>query len=261
MRSELLIYNGFFRQRRHRRLPADSAADHTFPPGLSNHDRAVVHAECKKYGFVSKSSGHGDSRAVTVSKRRAKPQHDPVFELPLGAASLDALAAYFARHPPTEAELAQAAGEGHGVALGAAYGSGAAGSSEDEDEAGDEGGSAPAGGGRKGGKRRGDRGPHAAEFDAAAVAKRRERWEQRIGRPDMQPLIAARAALPIAAHREEIIAAMQRQQVIMIAGETGCGKTTQVCLSVCLPAWLANPTATRLERWPSCMHGGDTSAP
>ena len=32
-------------------------ADLTFPPGLSNHDRAVVHSECKKYGFTSKSHG------------------------------------------------------------------------------------------------------------------------------------------------------------------------------------------------------------
>lgn len=31
--------------------------EYTFPPGLSNHDRAVVHAECKKYGFTSKSFG------------------------------------------------------------------------------------------------------------------------------------------------------------------------------------------------------------
>lgn len=37
--------------------PSPPAAEYTFPPGLSNHDRAVVHAECKKYGFRSKSSG------------------------------------------------------------------------------------------------------------------------------------------------------------------------------------------------------------
>ena len=36
-------------------LPAP--AEYAFPPGLSNHDRAVVHAECKKYGFSSKSHG------------------------------------------------------------------------------------------------------------------------------------------------------------------------------------------------------------
>ncbi|RMZ54673.1 hypothetical protein APUTEX25_003051, partial [Auxenochlorella protothecoides] len=40
--------------------------EYKFPPGLSNHDRAVVHAECKKYGFTSKSYGKGDNRAVTL---------------------------------------------------------------------------------------------------------------------------------------------------------------------------------------------------
>ena len=28
-----------------------------FPLGLSNHDRAVVHGECGKFGFKSKSRG------------------------------------------------------------------------------------------------------------------------------------------------------------------------------------------------------------
>ena len=32
-------------------------ADFTFENGLNNHDRAVVHAECKKLGFTSKSHG------------------------------------------------------------------------------------------------------------------------------------------------------------------------------------------------------------
>lgn len=34
-------------------------AEYTFPPGLSNHDRALVHAECKKLGYSSKSHGCG----------------------------------------------------------------------------------------------------------------------------------------------------------------------------------------------------------
>ena len=70
----------------------------TFPPGLSNDDRAVVHAECRKarpaaaprstqqlrerlrrvltpprapqLGFTSKSHGKGATRCVTVSKAR-----------------------------------------------------------------------------------------------------------------------------------------------------------------------------------------------
>ena len=35
-------------------------------------------------------------------------------------------------------------------------------------------------------------------------------------------------ALPIAAFRDEIIAAVRREQVVLIAGDTGCGKSTQV---------------------------------
>lgn len=33
-------------------------AEYTFEAGLDNHDRAVVHSECKKFGFSSKSHGY-----------------------------------------------------------------------------------------------------------------------------------------------------------------------------------------------------------
>lgn len=36
------------------------------------------------------------------------------------------------------------------------------------------------------------------------------------------------AELPIAMYREEIIAAVAREQVVLVAGDTGCGKSTQV---------------------------------
>jgi ATP-dependent RNA helicase DHX36 len=32
-------------------------AEHVFPPDLSNHDRAVIHDQCRKFGFTSKSHG------------------------------------------------------------------------------------------------------------------------------------------------------------------------------------------------------------
>jgi hypothetical protein len=32
-------------------------AEMAFPPNLDNHDRAVVHSECRKYGFTSRSYG------------------------------------------------------------------------------------------------------------------------------------------------------------------------------------------------------------
>jgi len=43
------------------------------------------------------------------------------------------------------------------------------------------------------------------------------------------------AGLPITSHREEIVAAIQKHQVLVIAGETGSGKTTQIP-KMCLQA-------------------------
>jgi ATP-dependent helicase HrpA len=44
-----------------------------------------------------------------------------------------------------------------------------------------------------------------------------------------------RAELPIFAHKDEIVAAIRAHQVIIVTGETGCGKTTQLPL-MCLEA-------------------------
>lgn len=32
-------------------------AEFTFPAGLDNHERAVIHEHCRKFGFTSKSHG------------------------------------------------------------------------------------------------------------------------------------------------------------------------------------------------------------
>ena len=53
-------------------------------------------------------------------------------------------------------------------------------------------------------------------------------WQERQAQPETQALAAVRAALPIASHRAAILEAVTSQQVVLIAGETGCGKTTQV---------------------------------
>ncbi len=51
------------------------------------------------------------------------------------------------------------------------------------------------------------------------------------------PQVAYPAALPISARKDEIIAAIRRHQVVIIAGETGSGKTTQIP-KMCLEAGL-----------------------
>ena len=52
------------------------------------------------------------------------------------------------------------------------------------------------------------------------------------------PLARAREALPVYQYREKILEAIAQKPVVVIEGQTGCGKTTQVhssCWSTCVP--------------------------
>ena len=59
-----------------------------------------------------------------------------------------------------------------------------------------------------------------ADFNRAT-----HRWQRRAG---FRPTVQLPAELPIAAHREKILAALARHQVIIVSGDTGSGKTTQL---------------------------------
>ncbi len=41
-------------------------------------------------------------------------------------------------------------------------------------------------------------------------------------------MLASRRGLPISSIRESVAAALQQHDVIVVSGDTGCGKTTQV---------------------------------
>lgn len=51
----------------------------------------------------------------------------------------------------------------------------------------------------------------------------------------MQEMLKSRAALPIADLKGEILHSLEENDVLVICGETGCGKTTQVLNSLVLP--------------------------
>ena len=59
------------------------------------------------------------------------------------------------------------------------------------------------------------------------VTAKHEAWQQRQRQAQVSALASGRAALPIAEHRGAILEAIAAHQVVLIAGETGCGKTTQ----------------------------------
>ena len=49
-----------------------------------------------------------------------------------------------------------------------------------------------------------------------------------VGRVISPELIEYPPELPVSAHREELLAAIGDNQVVVVAGETGSGKTTQI---------------------------------
>ncbi|HEY4825854.1 MAG TPA: DEAD/DEAH box helicase, partial [Solirubrobacteraceae bacterium] len=64
------------------------------------------------------------------------------------------------------------------------------------------------------------------KFDAAAYERARRRREQR--QAAVPSSIAYPDELPISARRDELLAAIRDNQVVIVAGETGSGKSTQL---------------------------------
>ena len=96
------------------------------------------------------------------------------------------------------------------------------------------------------------RGPAALDADAEDIAEaKRERTDRARGRGGANrsglapavlgggPLFADRARLPIYAYRENLLSLISTNQVLVVQGDTGCGKTTQ------LPQFLLEEAAAR----------------
>ena len=84
------------------------------------------------------------------------------------------------------------------------------------------------------------------ESDGDAARRRSQAPSRRSGGPGLVPPIVAggplasqRARLPIAAFRSELLAEIERGPVVVLQGDTGCGKTTQ------LPQFLLEEAADR----------------
>jgi ATP-dependent RNA helicase DHX36 len=204
---------------------SSDATEYTFPKGLSNHDRAVVHSECKKYGFASKSYGKGAQRAVTVFKRNPKAAraHDMyVMDLHLSSHSLSRLNSYFALHPPTKQEIDAGCDpvKARPAATMQQTRSQAAATKYREPHRGDVSGI-----------------HRAASFDEEEIVRREMAWQAGLSNPRMTSILAARASLPIAPYKQEIIDTIRKNPVVLIAGETGCGKTTQVPQYILEDCW------------------------
>ncbi|KAF2101998.1 ATP dependent RNA helicase-like protein [Rhizodiscina lignyota] len=64
--------------------------------------------------------------------------------------------------------------------------------------------------------------------DVQASEELQRTWSQRVSSPSYQHMLPVRSSLPIFGYRQEILAAIEANQVIILCGETGCGKSTQL---------------------------------
>ena len=229
-----------------REFQADDRQVLEFPPGLDASDRALVHTECRRYGWFSKSSGGGASRFVTVYKKKpGAPDEIQASPLRVTPEAVAVLGTFFSRYPAeSEAEVMQddAVETDDGE------------SDDDDEEEEEEDG--------QGRDRRGMEGstsvagvlgamtdPTAAAAreapteaipdvgDAGAsqsfvrdegVVERLRRTREKQAEGRMAAITRARLQLPVLAYEEAICEAVAKHRVVLVKGETGCGKTTQV---------------------------------
>ena len=196
----------------------DSRDTMEFPSDLTNTERKYVHLLSSQLGLVSKSSGKGDARKITVSKRAETKKKTMVDEdlpvLKIGKPGMDALQKHMQRFPPTRIEEMESRETGSSLVEAMKTQQNIE-STLQELNAG---------------------APRQAEV--AQVKTKRVDWQRRRERhayfqslktgQEYQRIMQSRNKLPAYSRRQEIVDAVRNCPVLVIQGETGCGKSTQV---------------------------------
>ncbi|KAF5744051.1 ATP-dependent RNA helicase DHX36-like isoform X1 [Tripterygium wilfordii] len=175
---------------------------YTFKANLSNRERAVVHIVCRKMGLKSKSQGKGNQRRVSVFKTMkqvgAKRAKERLKYFKFSEEAKVVLQDLFTQYPPDDGLIANTVGS-HG-----------------------------------GGKRETVQGHCENIFSKPSLSKegienKREVLASKMKKAtNLRQIVQQRAKLPIAAFKDIIKSTIESNQVVLISGETGCGKTTQV---------------------------------
>lgn len=175
---------------------------YTFEANLSNHERAVVHEVCRKMGMKSKSTGKGNQRRVNIYKNKTQTEtmigRESLTFVKFSEESEAVLQDLFAHYPPEDGELGEKLV------------------------------------GKSSGKTDKTRVKKDDVFlkpimSKEEIAKKVELLASRIeNAANLRQIAEARSKLPIASFRDAITSTVESNQVVLISGETGCGKTTQV---------------------------------
>jgi hypothetical protein len=187
----------------------------SFPSTLNNRERAFVHQKCKLLGLNSKSHGTGDSRKLLVTRKGiigSKSMRTPT--LTLRDASLVRLRKHMETHPVRADDYTLESRASSGSA-------------------------SDSGTGRSTGKRHmlpaSILNPAAADADGTLLppkAHARRQWDafqaSMVSTAAYKSMMAIRRALPSWRARTDVIEALRMSNVVVVSGETGTGKSTQV---------------------------------
>ncbi|XP_019193302.1 PREDICTED: DExH-box ATP-dependent RNA helicase DExH6-like [Ipomoea nil] len=173
-----------------------------FGSNLNNFERAAVHMLCRKMGMRSKSHGHGNARQVSVFNKGKKIDsqrgNETLTCLKFSKGAKTILNDLFSRYPPGDEETTSYMSEKHNKKAGKLFGL-------NDDIF------------RK------------PAMDKSDIAKKVELLASRVEKSqDLRQTLKRRSKLPIASFKDIITSSIESYQVVLISGETGCGKTTQV---------------------------------
>ncbi|KAI3457677.1 hypothetical protein Pfo_014340 [Paulownia fortunei] len=187
-----------------------------FEDNLTNHERAAVHVLCRKMGMKSKSSGWGQQRRISVYKTKKAvgtvKGKENVVSFRFSEESKAVLQDLFSRYPPDDVGMTEnKVGESSG----------------------------------KTDRVRANRDDIFCKpaMTQSEIANKVESFASRIEKaPKLRQITEERSRLPIASFRDIITSTIESHQVVLICGETGCGKTTQVPQFLLDHAWSKGET-------------------
>ncbi|XP_041991533.1 LOW QUALITY PROTEIN: DExH-box ATP-dependent RNA helicase DExH6-like [Salvia splendens] len=186
-----------------------------FEENLTNQERAAVHVMCRKVGFMSKSHGKGQDRRICIYKRKREVSsmkgRENIASFRFSGESQAALQELFSCYPPKDVDMS-------GNKLEVSRGK------SDNGVSGDDFFCRPT--------------TNSSEIASKiqTLASRNEK------ETSLKQITQNRSKLPIASFRDAITSSVESNQVVLVCGETGCGKTTQVPQFLLDHAWSKGET-------------------
>lgn len=183
------------------KLRDDTVTEVTFPTTLTNIERKFLHKLAEELGLKSQSKGKGEDRCITVTKPVSNADQT-LDEAPAGAAllklsgkSVHLLNQQFGNRPAESSTTTSSSATSSTNLL---LSTGSKASSIEED----------------------------ANIIREAYNKAQKARLQKPGYSKMQ---AMRANLPAFHHKDAVCSLIKENQVVLISGETGCGKSEFIC--------------------------------